>query len=791
MEIPGFKRLRALLGAVGILLFAALMIALWRLGRESSPARGYSGTVSCRECHERFYELWAPSQHGLAMQPFSAEFARTQIVAQRGEIVIGEYRYRVEIEGGAGWVQESGPEGRHRYAIEHVLGGKNVYFFLTPLSRGRYQVLPLAFDVREQQWYDATASMVRHFVDRKDEPLDWRERPLTFNTSCYSCHVSQLSTNYDKATDSYHTVWLEPGINCETCHGPGADHVRACGRNPDCSGDELALVSYRGFTAEQTNATCGPCHAKMIPLTTGFQPGDRFFDHYDLVTLEHSDYYPDGRDLGENYTYTSWLMSPCVVAGQLDCLHCHTSSGRYRHTGDRANNACVPCHEQRVRQAADHTHHAADSPGNVCVSCHMPKTEFARMQRSDHSMRPPVPAATLALGSPNACNLCHRDRDAAWADRWVRAWHSRGYQAPILEAAGLIQAAREGDWMRLAEMLAYIESPERDVVYATSLIRLLASCDREEKWSTLVQALKDRSPLLRAAAASGLAFRPTPRTRDALMQAVQDDYRLVRVRSAYALSTYPDGLLAGEDLGQFSGALEEYLASLESRPDDWASHYNKGNYYLDHGEVELAIHSFQMATQLQPRAVEPLVNVSLAYNLLSENVKAEQSLRRALSIEPGHAAANLNLGLLLAELGREDEGEVALRAVLAVDSGSAIAAYNLAVLVASRDLEEAIDWCRKASELAPTEAKYAYTQAYYLHESGATDAARRVLEQMIERHPAYAEAYLLLGAIYEGTEQVESAAALYQRALEVEGISAGDRYRLAARLEALRTWSER
>lgn len=26
--------------------------------------------------------------------------------------------------------------------------------------------------------------------------------------------------------DSYHARWLEQGINCETCHGPGRGHLR-------------------------------------------------------------------------------------------------------------------------------------------------------------------------------------------------------------------------------------------------------------------------------------------------------------------------------------------------------------------------------------------------------------------------------------------------------------------------------------------------------------------------------------------------------------------------------------
>ena len=78
---------------------------------------------------------------------------------------------------------------------------------------------------------------------------------------------------------------------------------------------DLKIIRTKSFTVEQHNASCSVCHAKMSPVTPTFTPGDRFFDHFDLVTLEDSDFYPDGRDLGENYTYTSWRMSPCVKAG--------------------------------------------------------------------------------------------------------------------------------------------------------------------------------------------------------------------------------------------------------------------------------------------------------------------------------------------------------------------------------------------------------------------------------------------------------------------------------------------
>ena len=87
-------------------------------------------------------------------------------------------------------------------------------------------------------------------------------------------------------------------------------------------------------------------------------------------------------------------------------------------------------------KAAEHIHHPPGKPGvpTKCITCHMPMTAFARMNRTDHSMLPPAPAATLQFGSPNACNSCHKDQDAAWADKQVRQWRARDYQAPLLQA---------------------------------------------------------------------------------------------------------------------------------------------------------------------------------------------------------------------------------------------------------------------------------------------------------------------------------------------------------------------
>jgi len=195
------------------------------------PASDIYGSSSCRSCHEPFYQKWATSFHGLAMQPFRDELARTKLTPQKEALPIGKVRYRADIEDGRREVIESGPDGEKRYPIEHVMGGKNVYYFLTPLDRGRLQVLPVAYDVRRKAWFDTTASAVRHFGDRRDEPLDWRDRQLTFNTSCYGCHVSQLSTNYDLASDTYRRPGPNRGSTARPATAPGAS-TSACSVRP-------------------------------------------------------------------------------------------------------------------------------------------------------------------------------------------------------------------------------------------------------------------------------------------------------------------------------------------------------------------------------------------------------------------------------------------------------------------------------------------------------------------------------------------------------------------------------
>ena len=794
---------------------AACAAALLLVVRPFATAeRGFTGSRSCRSCHAEFYRKWSTSHHGLAMQPYTEALARTNLVPppglrpglqsqavgisaeapgrrpglqpQAAGIKIGSKNFRYVLEQGV--VRETGPAGTRDYPIAHVMGGKNVYYLLTPLERGKLQVLPVGYDVQKKSWYDVPGSGVRHFVGRQDEALDWTDRLYTFNTACFGCHVSQLATRYDLAADTYRTTWTEPGINCETCHGPGAEHVAVCRAAPtNRPPRDVKIIRTKTMTHAQRNDLCAACHARLAPLTAAFKPGERYYDHFDLIALEHADFYPDGRDFGENYTMTGWGLSPCARAGQLDCLHCHTSSGRYLFTAAEANRACLPCHAERVAQAPAHSGHAAGTKGNACVACHMPTTAFANMRRSDHSMRPPLPEAALQFGSPIACLNCHTNRTAAWTLEQVRRRHpDRAYPAPTLHWAGLVAAARRGDWTRLPDMLEYLARTNRQEIVAAALLRLAAACPDPAKLPVFRRALAaDPSPLVRAAAAEALAGQMDSETAQALLRAARDGVRVVRVRAALTLAGLPrDGLAAGDRVA-LDRATAELETSLRLRPDDAGTWYNVGNYELARQDPTNAAAAYGHALRLRPDYLPALVNLSLLRNAQGHNDDAERLLRQAIAVAPSNAAPHLNLGLLLGEKGDLSGAQASFLKTLQCDPSNAVAAYNLSVLAARTSVAEAVDWSRRAAEWLPAEPRYAYTHAYYLLECGRPAEAAEMLRALLQKHPAYEAGWPLLVEALTRAGQRMAAEQVCRQALRQPLLSAPIRAELTARLRQL------
>ena len=407
---------------------------------------------------------------------------------------------------------------------------------------------------------------------------------------------------------------------------------------------------------------CATCHAKMVPLSTDFVAGDKFYDHYDLITLEHRGFLSRRPRPGRELHLHLLVDEPLLEVGQARLQPVPHAQRPAAIRGPQANQSCLPCHAEIVANPTAHSHHKADSTGNSCIACHMPMSRFAAMARTDHSMRPPTPAATIAYKSPNACNQCHADHDAPWADQWVRKWYPRDYQAEPLRRAALLDAARKNDWKRLPEMLADVRNKQGDEIYRNSLVRLLRGCNDPQKWPVLIAALKDDSPLVRASAAAALEGYLTEES----------------VRgAARAPRPTPCGWCGSAPRRPWPPCIPS-RSTMPTRENRCAGRRRSSSRRWQRGptigppiRTSAAITwraatstrrstAFETALKLEPRVVAPMVNLSMAYANLKQNDKAEAWLRRALKAEPDNAAANFNLGLLLAETDRLDEAEKAL-----------------------------------------------------------------------------------------------------------------------------------
>lgn len=696
---------------------------------------GYVGADVCSGCHKEAYRAWKASHHDLAMQPANdksvlGDFNNAQ-VTQFG-VTSSFFRKDNKF-----FVTTEGPEGAlQTYQIMYTFGVYPLQQYLIDFPGGRMQALSLAWDARPsaeggQRWFHLYPNEKIAF----DDELHWSKPSQNWNNMCAECHSTHLQKNYDPVAKTFATTWSEVNVGCEACHGPGAKHVAWAERSAGAEvvdktlGLTFSLDERKGvhWSVNKTTGNavrteprvsnkevemCARCHSRRSPITKDYVHGDRLLDHYVPSLLVEGQYHSDGQINDEVYVYGSFVQSKMFQAG-VTCSDCHEPhSMALRAPG---NGVCLQCHESTKYDQPIHHFHQTESAGASCAECHMPPKNYMVVDpRHDHSMRIPRPDLSVKTGTPNACNNCHKDQSAQWAEEQLSKWYGHqplGYQTyaePLFNARNSKIGAGEG----LAEVIRNVQVPA--IARATAMSEMTSYLGGRTM-DVLTLGLSDSDPLVRVATVTLLEQAPLNLRVPLVFPMLEDPVRAVRIESARILSSIPAGQLDESQRAVLDNAVQEYIGAQMASAERPEAQSSLGSFYINRGELDRAEAAYRSAIELNESYVPAYVNLADFYRAQGNDVEAEKILRQALKKAPDNASVHHVLGLLLVRQKRIDEALVELKA---------------------------------ASKLAPDDAQFIYVYAVALNSTGKGEQAIFLLQGAHNRFPGDRNILSALAALH-------------------------------------------
>jgi len=701
----------------------------------------YAGTASCRECHEKEFDKWLPSNHRMAERPLMTDMD-TPAFEPAKSFTIASVNSEASKEGTNYLINTLGTTSTNQnHKLERVLGHTPLRQYLTDIGDGRIQAMDTSWDPHKGEWFNVYGEEDR----RPGEWGHWTGRGMNWNSMCAGCHNTRLRKNYDPDTDKYHTSMAEMSVGCEACHGPMKAHVQHYKAPSVYPKPPKPVLGERD--PQQILNTCGSCHSRRTELTGDYAPGEAYLDHYSLVIPDASDlYYADGQVRDEDYVYTSFLSSKMHQAG-VHCMDCHDPHSN--ETILPGNALCMRCHtggypNSPVIDPNKHMFHQPDTPGGNCVDCHMPQTTYMqRHPRRDHGFTIPDPLLTKELNIPNACNRCHGDKTTDWAIAAVDEWYGERMERPTRERARWIAQARENTEGSHKPLLAMLKNETTSPFWKAVATRLLDTWWFERGvMDEMVKATTSTNALLRSQVVMALgpaAQAGQPDAIQALQKRLEDPVRSVRVNAGWSLRNLVDpASLTGQELQHF----------LNLHLDQPSGQMQKGAWHLAQQDIESALKHYSKAVEWDPNSAPLRHELAVVYSMAGNGDKALEQMKEACRLDPTEGEYFYKLALAWNELGNKDEVLKSLEKAVEVDPRHSRAWYNLGLAQNDKGLkEDAVRSLVRGESANPFDPEIPYARATILMAMGRVDEARRAAQRALEIQPDFGAAQGLMNNI--------------------------------------------
>jgi hypothetical protein len=277
---------------------------------------------------------------------------------------------------------------RQLVAKDPVQGRRRLDYFVGSGSAARSYLLsvdgflyeaPVAYYRNSASWKAAPGYAMRDYP--------WLNRPVL--RGCLQCHASGIQ-KVEGTQNAYRSPpFLEGGVACERCHGPGSDHI-ATGK---------PMVNPAKLASPERDSICEQCHLSgeiRVPKVGKDEPvlvaSQRLSDSLTVFVQAGSP-----AQLRVTSHVENLAQSVCKRASgeKLWCGSCHdphtvpTASEKAAYFREK----CLTCHQTSSCTAPQVSRRAN---GDDCTACHMPRNPTADVEHvvfTDHSIRRrPVPA---------------------------------------------------------------------------------------------------------------------------------------------------------------------------------------------------------------------------------------------------------------------------------------------------------------------------------------------------------------------------------------------------------------
>ncbi len=701
----------------------------------------YVGGEQCQSCHAGEFNDWKKSDHNLAMQHAN------------DSTVLGNFNNATYISDGVTnkffkkegkyFINTQGDDGKnHDYEVLFTFGYYPLQQYLISFPGGRMQSTRVSWNTREKKWFHQYAGQKVYHKDW----LHWTGNSQNWNTMCASCHSTDLQKNYDAVTDTYKTTWKDINVNCESCHGPGSNHIDFINSEVYKGGERIknSGLDYAKDTISQLQLnTCAPCHARKADLSQAMIHLGEIMDDMIPQVISDEFYFSDGQIKEEDYEYGSFAQSK-MFHNNVRCSSCHNPhSGKLKIEG---NNLCLSCHTPKY-DTPEHHFHALNTEGAQCINCHMPAKTFMGIDnRRDHSFRVPRPDQSILYETPNTCNSCHKDKTQKWAADAIVKWYGpeRKYHfSDDLAPGSLLNDKSES---HLVKLLTDTSQPE--IARATA-VEYLGKIQTQRSADALILALNDLKPLVRYHALRSLENFNADVWKQSAYICLTDKVRAVRIAAADLYHRLPKDDIPLSAKSAYEPADSENKNYLYYQTDFSVGNVMVADYELQDGDYLNAIIHYVRGLKKDSLMNYARLNLAATYNSTGKNQEALKTLKEAATIDPANDRIFYNLGLLYNELGNVPLTLENFQKASRLNSQNPGLYYNYGLALQQQGkLKEAEQILLKGIGLSPQATNINYALAYLYMKQNLPDKARKhaeVLKRNDPQNPDYQVLYQSLG----------------------------------------------